>query len=128
MNMLFGFVTSFAPLLFLVGVAYILAGYTFKTAKQNGMEDEQYTQFMGYRKSAAVFLLILSAAIAGYQSFAKYKPRVTVQTTNSVYQTYRPERQEIESGGSITDPAPGAASKPEWRGNFDERIEDKPGS
>lgn len=127
MNMLFGFVTSFAPLLFLVGAAYFLSGYVLKGAKANGvLEDDRVSAYQGYRKSIAVFLVLLSLFVSGYQSFAKYKPRVEVRSTTSYGQQYRPQRQEIQGGGSITDPAPGAEDKSEWRGNFDERINKKP--
>jgi len=122
MNLLFGFATSFAPLLFLVGAAYVLVGMGLKAMKLHGMEEDVFNYWMGLRKSGAVFMIVLSLFVASYQSFAKYKPRVTVQSHTS-YSQYRPEPQKIEkSGGSITDPAP-SAEKPDWRGRFDEKLE-----
>ena len=116
MNILFAILIICVPIALLA-----VAGHTLNVRLMSKIMGPTVTEaeYDSYRKvskigfsSLAIFLLAWNV----FSAVQTFGPRVTLDTPN---QSYTPERSQVESDEEFTD-------TPEWRGKFDQRINQEP--
>lgn len=115
MNFLFSVMITLLPLLLLVAACHVLTVMALK----HFVQPQSDTKYQLYRKGSLVgfrTLAVVLTVLVLYSSVQTFGVRVKLEASN---QSYTPERSQVESTDQFTE-------TPEWRGKFDQRIDQEP--
>jgi hypothetical protein len=112
MNFVFAIAITLVPLALLLVGSWMLSNWILNKAD---LEDQDRAKYKQGTKNAFVGVSLLILILSVYSAGQSYGPRNTLMPSP---RSYYPEVQEIQRGKAFTE-------KKEWRGTFDDKLENE---